>query len=69
MTLLELYTKRAAECRGEAEAATLVNVRDRCLGAAVAWEDMAHRAQLTEIYRANDAARKAEQREAQAKLR
>ncbi|MEO6225724.1 MAG: hypothetical protein ABIO80_07745 [Sphingomicrobium sp.] len=61
MTLIQMYTDRAAACRREAEAATLVNVRDRCLGAAMAWESMAHRARETETYRANEVLRKAEQ--------
>jgi hypothetical protein len=61
MTALQMYTERAAECRREADAATLVNVRARCLTSALAWEDMAHRAQQTEIYRANDARLKAGQ--------
>lgn len=65
MTPLQMYIERAAECRREAAAATLVKVRDRCLGSALAWEEMAHRAQQTEIYRANDAVRKAEQGNAQ----
>lgn len=62
MTPLQMYVERAAECRREADAATLANVRDRCLGSALAWEDMAQRAQQTAAYRANDAQRKAEQR-------
>ena len=40
---LQLYRTRAAEARAEAEAATLDNVRDRCLRAAEAWERMADR--------------------------
>ncbi len=61
MTALQMYTARAEECRREADAATLVNVRDRCLGSALAWDNMAYRAQQTETYRANEAERKAEQ--------
>jgi hypothetical protein len=64
MTSLQ-YTERAAECRREADAAILVNVRDRCLSSALAWENMAHRAEQTETYRANEAERKAEQGKAQ----
>ncbi len=60
MTPLQMFTDRAAECRREADAATLVNVRDRSLGSALAWESMARRAQRSETYRANDAERKAE---------
>ncbi len=69
MTLLRMYTDRAAECRREADAATLVNVRDRYLSAALAWDSMAQRAQLTETYRANDVARKADAREPKAEPR
>jgi hypothetical protein len=61
MTSHQMYADRAAECRREADAATLANVRDRCLGSALAWENMAHRAQQTETYRANEVERKAEQ--------
>jgi hypothetical protein len=61
MTLLQTYIDRAAECRRDADAATLANVRDRCLGSALAWENMADRAEETEIYRANEVQRKAEQ--------
>lgn len=65
MTALQMYADRAAECRREADAATLANVRDRCLNSALAWESLVHRAELTETYRANDAKRKAEQGSAQ----
>jgi hypothetical protein len=61
MTPLQIYIERAAECRREADAASLTNVRDRCLGSALAWENMAERARQTATYRANDAQRKAEQ--------
>ena len=49
---------RAAEARADADAATLDNVRDRCLRAATAWEVMAARAQRTETMRAKQAAEK-----------
>lgn len=61
MTPLQMYIERAEECRREADAAILANVRERCLASAQAWEEMAQRAQRTAIYRANDAQRKAEQ--------
>jgi hypothetical protein len=61
MTLLQTYIDRAAECRRDADATTLANVRDRCLGSALAWENMADRAEKTEIYRLNEVQRKAEQ--------
>jgi hypothetical protein len=61
MTPLEMYLERASECRREAEASTLINVRNRCLSAADAWQNMADRAQQNELYRAREAERKAEQ--------
>ena len=61
MTLLQTYIDRAEECRREASAATLANVRDRCLGSAVAWENMADRAQETETRRVSEVQRKVEQ--------
>ena len=61
MTPLQMYLERAEQCRREADAATLANVRDRCLASALAWEEMAQRAQQIAVYRANDAQRKAEQ--------
>ncbi|WP_294173859.1 hypothetical protein [uncultured Sphingomonas sp.] len=51
MSTLMFYTERAAECRRDAEEATLTNVRDRCLSAAEAWENMADRARRTQSYR------------------
>ena len=61
MSTLEFYNERAAQCRAEAEGTSLVNVRDRCLSAAVAWEGMADRIRQTQTYRVADAARTAEQ--------
>jgi hypothetical protein len=61
MTPLQMYIERAAECRREADSANLANVRDRCLGSALAWESMADRAEQTEIYRVNEVQRKVEQ--------
>jgi hypothetical protein len=61
MSILELYVERAIQCRQDAEATTLANVRERCLRSASAWESMADRLRVTETYRANDATRKAEQ--------
>jgi hypothetical protein len=54
----DLYAARAAEARSDAEAATLDNVRDRCLRAASAWEAMAARAQRGDDFRAKQAAEK-----------
>jgi hypothetical protein len=60
MSLFEVYTERAAECRREAEKTLLPNVREQCLRSALAWEDMADRARLAEKYRAEEAKRKRE---------
>ncbi len=59
MTLQETYAARAAEARADADAATLANVRDRCLRAEAAWLDMAERAGRTDEARARHAAAKA----------
>ena len=48
----ELCLDRAAVARAEAEAATLPNVRERCLRAEAAWVEMAERADRTERMRA-----------------
>jgi hypothetical protein len=55
----EFYLERAAASRREADAATLSNVRDRCLRAAAAWDEMAARAARTERMRAETEAKKA----------
>lgn len=59
MSTLQFYTERAADCRRQADATNLKNVRARCLSAAGAWDDMADRVRRTQIYREEDAARKA----------
>ncbi len=59
MSTLQFYKDRAAECRAQAESTGLVNVRNRCLSAAAAWDSMAGRVLRTQTYRAADAARKA----------
>ncbi|MGN6154428.1 MAG: hypothetical protein ACTHN4_01680 [Sphingomicrobium sp.] len=51
MTDRETYLARAAEARAQAEAATLDNVRDRCLRSEAAWAEMAARAERTEQMR------------------
>ena len=61
MTTLETYVERAKQCRQDAADTTLANVRDRCLRSALAWDAMADQLRATEVYRANEAARKAEQ--------
>lgn len=60
MSTLQFYTERAADCRRQADATNLENVRARCLSAASAWDDMADRVRRTQIYRNEDAARKAD---------
>ena len=55
---LEFYQARAAEARADAEAATLANVRDRCLRAAAAWDAMAARAHRGDTMRARQEADK-----------
>lgn len=61
MSTLEFYTERAADCRRQADTTNLMNVRARCLSAASAWDDMADRVRRTQVYRQEDAARKAGQ--------
>jgi hypothetical protein len=58
MSTLQFYNERAADCRREADASTLANVRDRCLTAAVAWDNMADRVRRAATFREQDAARK-----------
>lgn len=58
MSTLEFYNARAAACRAEAEGSKLLNVRERCLSAAAAWDHMADRVRRTQTYRVEDAARK-----------
>ena len=55
----DYYRERAADCGREAEAATLDNVRERCLRAQAAWLAMANRIGRSEAFRAQAAATKA----------
>jgi hypothetical protein len=55
----EVYKLRAEQARADADAATLENVRERCLRAEAAWSEMADRAERTEQMRASQAAAKA----------
>jgi len=55
----DFYAARAADARRDAEAASLANVRERCLRAAAAWEEMADRSARTDRLRAETEARKA----------
>ena len=60
MTDRETFLARAAEARAAADAASLDNVRDRCLRSEAAWSEMAARAERTEKLRAAKEAEKAE---------
>ena len=55
----DFFLARASEARRDAAAASLANVRERCLRAAEAWDAMADRAERSERHREADAARKA----------
>jgi len=57
---LQFFRARAAECRTEAEAATLDHVRERCLRSEAAWSSLAAKAERSERLRAEEAERKAE---------
>jgi hypothetical protein len=55
----DFYLVRAAEARRDADAATLDNVRERCLRAEAAWSTMADRAARTDKMRVKAEAEKA----------
>ena len=55
---LDAYLTRAEAARTEAEAATLDNVRERCLRSEAAWREMAARVTETEKMRATSLAAK-----------
>jgi hypothetical protein len=54
----ELCRARAVQARAEADAATLDNVRERCLRAEAAWIAMAERGERADTMRATVAAAK-----------
>lgn len=58
-TNLDLYLERAAQAQAEADAATLDNVRDRCIRSANAWIVMAERVERMERQRVENEAAKA----------
>ena len=60
MSTLEFYQARAAQCAREAEASSLVNVKERLLNARLAWLQMAERLERTNEARAVSLAHKAE---------
>jgi hypothetical protein len=51
MSTLEFYRGQMAQAQADADAATLDNVRDRCLRAKAAWENMAARLERTDQMR------------------
>ena len=55
----DFYLARAAEARADADAATLDNVRERCLRSEAAWSEMAARAERGERMREKLIAEKA----------
>jgi hypothetical protein len=59
-TNLEFYLARANQARGEAEAATLDHVRERCRRSEAAWQALADRAERSEKLKEAEALRKAE---------
>jgi hypothetical protein len=59
MSQLDFYLARATEAKRDAEAATLANVRERCLRAEAAWSEMAARADRGDKMRAKLDAEKA----------
>ena len=52
MTPLDFYREQAIKATADAAAASLDNVRERCLRAAAAWEQMAERIERTDAMRA-----------------
>ena len=60
MSQREFFLARATEAHNDAQAATLDNVRDRCLRSEAAWNDMAARASRAERLRARLLAEKQE---------
>ena len=54
-TQLQFYVARAEQARADADAATLDNVRDRCLRSEAAWALLAERAARTEQKRTDNA--------------
>lgn len=60
MSLLGMYVDRAADCRREADASPLVNVRERFLRAALAWDEMADHQRASDRFKANERIRLAE---------
>lgn len=57
---IDFYLSQVAACNAEAERSTLVNVRDRNLRAAAAWQEMADKMLATEQNRAVNESKRAE---------
>lgn len=60
MSNLQFFLARADQARAEAEAATLVHVRERCRRSEAAWQALADRAERSEQLKEAEAVRKAE---------
>jgi hypothetical protein len=56
---LQFFLARAEQARAEAEEATLDHVRERCRRSEAAWAALAHKAERSEQFRADEAKRKA----------
>ena len=54
----ETFLARADQARADADAATLENVRERCLRSEIAWREMAARVERTDAMRASKLAEK-----------
>jgi hypothetical protein len=54
----ETFLARAEQARADADAATLENVRERCLRSEIAWREMAARVERTDAMRASKLAEK-----------
>ena len=65
---LEIFMERAEQARADAEAATLGNVRERCLRAEAAWRAMAARVERSDKMRADLLEAKRQSAEAAEKL-
>jgi hypothetical protein len=57
----DFFLARAEQARGEAEAATLEHVRERCRRSEAAWTALADRAQRAEEFKVLEQERKAAQ--------
>ena len=54
----QTFLARAEQARADADAATLENVRERCLRSEIAWREMAARVERTDAMRASKLAEK-----------